>query len=149
MKRLEASCIKMILRISSWLLPSSSLDLSHYSLSLSYSWTLRAFLEHLALEQERQRRQEEAKIKHGKVGSSSYNRLHCRYQLACVFSLLYLACMGLHVFLFHHGMDFPRCDSNFSLLLPFPNSLDEMGSLMQFMWNGQIVFEAEWGGSMN
>jgi len=103
----------------------------------------------LALEKERQIRQEEAKIKQGKAGSSSYNNLHCMYQPACVFSLLDLACMGLHVFLFYHGMGFARCDRIFSLALPFPDSFDEMGSLIRFMWDGQIGFEAEWGGSLN
>ena len=75
---------------------------------------------------------------------------------ACVFSLLDLACMKLHVFLFYHGMGFSRCDSIFSLALPFPDnflpfldSFDEMGSLMGFVGNGWIGFETEWGGSLN
>ena len=86
------------------------------------------------------RRQEEAKIKYGKAGSSSDNRLHCRYQLACVFSLLDFPCMGLHVFLFYHGMGFARCDSIFSLALPFLDRFDEMGSLMHFVggWSDWI-----------
>jgi len=88
------------------------------------------------------RRQDEAKSKQGKAGSSSYNKLHCRYQIACVFSLLNFACMGLHVFLFYHGMGFSRCDSIFSLVLPFPYSFDKMDSCMQFMWEGRIGFEA-------
>ena len=75
--------------------------------------------------------------------------LHCRYRLACVFSLLDLACMGLHVFLFYHVMGFVRCDSIFSLPFPFPNSFDEMGSLMHFVGDGWIGFEVEWGGSSN
>ena len=56
--------------------------------------------------------------------------LHCRYQLACVFSLLDFACMGLYVFLLYHGMGFARCGNIFSLASPFPYSFDEMGSLM-------------------
>ena len=101
------------------------------------------------MEKERQIRQEEAKIKQGKAGSSSYNNLHCMYQPACVFSLLDLACMGLHVFLFYHGMGFTRCDSVFSLAFPFLDSFDEMDSLIWFLWDGQIGFQAEWGGSLN
>ena len=69
--------------------------------------------------------------------------------IACVFSLLDLACMGLHVFIFYHGMCFSRCDSIFSLALPFPDSFDEMGSFMRFMGVDQIGFEAEWGGYPN
>jgi len=103
----------------------------------------------LALEQERQRRKEEENIKQGKEGSSNYNKLHFRYQLTCVFSLLYLACMGLHVFILDHGMGFARCDSIFSLALPFPDIFDEMGSLMHFLGDGHIGFEVEWGGSLN
>ena len=101
------------------------------------------------MEQERQRRQEEAMIKQGIVGLSSYNRLCCRYQLACIFSLLDLACMELHVFLSYHGMVFSRCDNIFSLALTFPNSFDEMDSLMRFVWDGQNGFEVEWGGYLN
>ena len=56
--------------------------------------------------------------------------------IACVFSLLDLACMVLHVFLFYHGMGFARCDSIFILALTFPNSFDDMGSLMCFVGDG-------------
>ena len=53
MKKIEASLIKRLLRIG-WQASSfqcehfvnSVLELSHYSLSLSYSWILRVFLEH-------------------------------------------------------------------------------------------------------
>jgi len=69
--------------------------------------------------------------------------------IACVFSLLDLACMGLHVFLFYQGIGFSRCDSIFTLAFPFPDSFDEMGSLMHFVGDGRIGFEAEWGGSLN
>lgn len=93
------------------------------------------------MEQERQRMQEEAKIKQGKARLSSYSRLHCRYRLACAFSLLELACMGFHVFLFYHGMCFSRCDNIFILALPFFDSFDEMGSLIRFMWDGRIRFK--------
>ena len=112
---------------------SLSLTLGH----LEFSWST------LKLEQEMKIRQEEANIKQGKVGSSSYNRLHCRYQLACVYSLLDLACMGLHVVFSHHGMGFSRYESIFNLALSFLDSLDEMGSLIRFMWDGQIGFESE------
>ena len=53
------------------------------------------------------------------------------------------------MFMFYHGMGFSRCDNIFSLALPFPDNFDEMGSLIQFVWDGQIGFEAEVGGSMN
>jgi len=46
MKKIEASLIKRIVGISSWLLISSILELSFYYLSPSYSWTLRFFLDH-------------------------------------------------------------------------------------------------------
>ena len=150
MKKIEASLIKRLMRISGQDLVSSVLELSHYSLSLShtlghleFSWRT------LALEQDKQRRQGEARIKQGKAGSNSYNRVHCRYQLACVFSLLDLECMGLHVFLFYHGMGLAKCDSIFSLALPFPNNFDDMGSLMRFVGDGWIGFEVERGGSLN
>jgi len=81
----------------------------------------------LALEQEREIRQEEEKIKRGKVGSSNYSRIPCRYQFSYVFSLLCLACMVLHVVAFFHGIGFTRCDIIFSLAFPFPDNLDEMG----------------------
>ena len=88
-----------------------SLSLFSLSLSLSQSWTHQVYWSTLALEQERKKRQEEAKIKQGKARSSNYNRLHCRVRLACVFSLLDSACMVLHVVLFYHGMGFPKCDN--------------------------------------
>ena len=69
--------------------------------------------------------------------------------IACVFSLLDLACMGLHVFHFYHGMVFSKCDSIFILPLPLLKSFDGMGSLMHFVGDGQIGFEAKWGGSLN
>lgn len=53
-------------------------------------------------------------------------------QFACVFSLLDLACMVLHVLLCCSGMDFAKCDSIFSLALPFLDSLDEMDSHNSF-----------------
>jgi len=45
-KKIEASLIKRLLRISGRDLVNSVLELSHFSLSLSYSWILRVFLEH-------------------------------------------------------------------------------------------------------
>ena len=77
--------------------------------------------------QERQRSQEEGKIQQGKVGSSSYNRIHYKCRFACIFSLLYLACMVLHVVLFYCGMGFLRCNSVFSLALEFLDSHGVMG----------------------
>jgi len=63
MKKIEASLIRRLLRISGQDLVSLALDLSHYSLSLShtlghlvFSWST------LALEQERKIRKDEEKI---------------------------------------------------------------------------------------
>ena len=53
------------------------------------------------------------------------------------------------MFLFYYGMGFAKCDSIFSLALPFPDSFDEMDSLMHFLGDGRIGFKAEWGGSPN
>jgi len=60
------------------------LSLSHTLGYLEFSWST------LALEQERKRRQEEAKIKQGKVGSSNYIKFSCRYRVACMISSLIL-----------------------------------------------------------
>ena len=53
------------------------------------------------------------------------------------------------MFLFYRGMGFSKCDTIFSLALQFPDRFDEMGSLIQFMWDGHIGFEVDWGGSPN
>ena len=37
----------------------------------------------------------------------------------------------------------------FSLAFPFPDSFDEMGFYIWFMWDRRIGFEVEWGGSPN
>ena len=105
-------------------LANLALELSHTLGHFKISWST------LELEQERQRRQEEAKIKQGNAGSSNYNNILYRYRFACVFSLLDLTWMVLHVVVFYHGMVSSRCDSVLSLALPFPDSLDEMGSIM-------------------
>jgi len=57
--------------------------------------------------------------------------------------------MGLHVFIFYHGMGLARWDSIFSLALPFPDSFNEMCSLIHFLGVGRIGYEDEWGGSLN
>lgn len=65
---------------------------------------------------------------------------------------IFIAIFGLHgiaCVYFCHSMGLSRCDGIFSLGFPFPNNFDEMGSLMQFVWDGQIGFESEWGGSPN
>jgi len=41
---------------------------------------------------------------------------------------IFLAIFGIPVVVFCYGMGFSRCDSVFSLALPFPYSLDEIGS---------------------
>ena len=53
------------------------------------------------------------------------------------------------MFLFYHGMGLAMCDNIFSLALAFPDSFDEVGSLMHFVGDGRIGFEAEWGVSPN
>ena len=45
----EASLIKGFMRISGKGLVSLPFQLSHYSLSLSYSWSCRVFLEHFGI----------------------------------------------------------------------------------------------------
>lgn len=57
--------------------------------------------------------------------------------------------MGFHVVLFYHGMVFARCDNIFNLAIPFPDSFDDMCSHVRLTWDGQIRFQAEWGGSPN
>ena len=127
-----------------------TLSLSHTLGHLEFSWRT------LELEKERQRRKEEARIKQLQHTSLQVSTCICiflarfgMHGISCVFSLLDLACMGLHVFLFYHGMGFSRCDNILSLTLPFPDSFDKMGSLIRFMWDGQIGFKVEWGGSIN
>ena len=72
-------------------------------------------MEHFGIEQESQ------EIKN-KEESSSYNKILSMYRFSCVFPLLDMACMVLHVVIFYHGMGFARCDSVFSLALPFPDN---------------------------
>ena len=69
------------------------------------------------------------------------------YQFACVFSLLDLESMVLRVVICYLGMGFSRCDSVFSLALPFLYSFDEMGSHTLVDMDDRIGFEVEWGGS--
>lgn len=46
-------------------------------------------------------------------------------------------------------MVFSRCDSIFILTLPFIDRFDEMGFVIQFMWDGWIGLEDECSGSLN
>ena len=65
---------------------------------------------------------------------------------------IFLATFGMHEIAcvyFYHGTSFSRCDNIFNLALPFPDRFDEMGSLIRFMWDDQIRFETEKGGSPN
>lgn len=57
MKKIEASLIKTPLRQA---LGQQSLELSHYSLSLSHYWSLKVFLEHSSFES-RKEKQEKGK----------------------------------------------------------------------------------------
>ena len=92
----------------SWLVGVTFFQFSFGALSLfclSLSWTLRVFLEHFGIGSIKAKKARGRKDQEGKAGSSTYNKLHCRYRLACVFSLLYLTCMVLHVviLLLWHG----------------------------------------------
>ena len=107
---------------------SLSLTLGH----LEFSWST------LALEQERQIRKGETKIKQGKVGLSSYIRFHCKYQLACVFSLLCLTCMVFHEVFSIMAWALQGVIVFFSLALPFPYSCGEMGPYIQLRCDDQI-----------
>ena len=75
MKKIEASLLKRLLRISSWLFVSFSLELSlilapsHNLGHLEFTWRI------LALDQGRKIRHEEAKIKDGKERSNSYEQI--------------------------------------------------------------------------
>ena len=80
------------------------------------------------MDQNRNIWKEEGRRNQGRVGSSSYNEILCKYRFSCVISLLDFACMVLHVVLFCHGMGFSKCDSFFNLALPFPDNIDVMGS---------------------
>ena len=51
---------------------SSSLELSHYSLSLSHSWSIRVFLEHSSFGS---RKEKKEKVKEGKRGSRKETRI--------------------------------------------------------------------------
>ena len=123
------------------------LELFHYSLSLSHSWTLRIFLKHFGI-----RSRKENKVrgsKKGRAGSSNYNNIICRYQFSCVFSLLYLACMVLHVLLCCYGMGFSKFDIVFCLAFPFPDNYRVMG-FSCFGWDRMLNgFEAKGGKSPN
>ena len=85
-------------------------------------------MEHFGIGARKEKKARGSKDQVAKAGSSSYNGILCRYRFACVFSFLYLAHMVLYVVVFYHGMGFSRCDNVFSLALPFPHRLDEMGS---------------------
>ena len=129
----------MPLRISFGALSLFSLSFSlSLSLSLSHTHTHTHILGHLdfswstlALDQERKRRKEEGRSKQGKAGSSSYNKILCRYQFSCVFSLWDLTCIVLHVVLCYYEMGFSRCDNVFSLALPI---LDNHGVMLWLRW---------------
>ena len=114
MKKIEASLIKRLSRISGKDLVSLDLKLSHYSLSLSYSLTLRFFLEHFGIGARKAKKARGSKDQVGKgrikwlqQGLLQVSTCMCiflarfgMHGIACVFSLLDLVCMGLHVFIF-------------------------------------------------
>ena len=72
-------------------------------------------------QQRKERRKKEEKSKEDRE-SRNYIKIVCRYWFACMISLLYLACMVLHVVLCCLGMGFSRCDSVFNLTLSFLDS---------------------------
>jgi len=94
----------------------------------AYEDQLASFCLGFALDQERKRRQDKVRSKKGRARSSNYISILCRYGFACIFSLLDLACMVLHVVLCCSSMGFARCDSVFNLALPFLNNHGVMGS---------------------
>ena len=54
---------------------------------------------------------------------------YCKYciKLDLLISILYLACMVLHVVLLYHGMGFVKCDNVFIVAFPFLDSHSVMG----------------------
>jgi len=67
MKKIEASLIKMPLRISGKDLVSLVLELSHYALFLSYSWMLTVFLEHFEIGERKTKKESGSKDQVGKA----------------------------------------------------------------------------------
>ena len=96
MKKIEYCMIKRLLRISSQFLFSLSLELSLYSLSHNlaclefYQSTLEALQHTLDLEKEGKGRARKCK---GTLGSPTTMGFSCRYQVACMVSLLVLTYM--------------------------------------------------------
>ena len=126
MKKLEASLIKRILRIS-WYLLSVQFWSYLFIISLSYSWTLIFFLEHSwrvwhnwILGSRRKRKS--MKVQEG-INISNYIRFSCKYRVECMISSLVLACMayacGLLVMIYHWHGGISYIDRIF-LALPFP-----------------------------
>ena len=76
MKKLEASFINGLLRIVGQYFfktfVSSSLEISHYSISLSQSWSLRVFSEHSSFGA---RKEKQEKGKEGKKGSRKKSKI--------------------------------------------------------------------------
>jgi len=112
MKKIEASLIKRLPRISSQTFVSSILDLSLYSLSLilldTYS-IFGALLEECGILRvlEKEGKGREGKYK-TKLKLATTSGFACKYWVACMFSSLVLACMayacGLLVMIYHwHG----------------------------------------------
>ena len=120
MKKLEATLIKRLLRIS-WQGFSHIVELS-YILSLFFTLGHLEFWSTLALEQERKESRKNEEASKEEQESSSYNNIICRYLFACVFSLLDLSCMVFHVVSCCLGMGFSRCDSVLNLAFPFRDS---------------------------
>ena len=133
LKKIEASLIKELMRISWYLFVSSILELSLFS--LSHSWTLRVFLEHSNIgsrkAKEVPRRQRKAKIKQRRVGLSDYNRITYRYRVTCVISLIFFACMVyacVYLVLFLSlAWVLPGVIVVFILAFPFPDNHGVMG----------------------
>ena len=83
MKKIEALLIKRLLRIS-WKASSFqgepfvslALPLSHYSLSLSYYWTLRVFLEHFGIVAKKAKKARRSKDQATTIGFIAGINLH-------------------------------------------------------------------------
>ena len=117
MKKIKASLIKRLLRINSQTFVGSFLELSLYYLSLILLETqsfLRELLEECGilrvLEQEGKGRVGKRKRTSGSTTTTGFA---CRYQVAYMISLLFLACMCVFGSLAITGMGFSRHDNGF------------------------------------
>ena len=103
---------------NSLIILSLSLTLGH----LDFCWSTQHWVKK-GKEGKRKQRQSE-----GKVGSSVYNRIHCRYLFAYYFPFQIWHAWYCMWFFSIMACILPGVTVFFSLALSFPDSLDEMGS---------------------